>query len=307
MSKKRIFDIACFGECVIDNFCKTDKNRRKNSLSRIKDCNILFGGRGLNFIAASRLFTKNTLMVSAVGFDYVSSGLKDHLKKNGINDSAILKIKSSTLPKALISLNRRSSIINFYPGLWFEKLEEIKRFLANHIKKVDAKIVFATSGSPALNLQFMKYFPNALKAFGPGHEMSSYKKTELMEILKITDMLFLNKLECTILEKKLGKTVKKILVDFNIDYIITTLSDKGCKIVGRKVILRFPAYPCNIFVDKTGSGDGFAAAFLATYLEKKDLVKSVATGNAFGSFLVEALGGHSNLLNTKLLNERCSH
>lgn len=72
--------------------------------------------------------------------------------------------------------------------------------------------------------------------------------------------------------------------------IVITLGGGGSMVIDKDNIFKAPAIPIDKIVDTTGAGDAFAAAFLSTYLETKDLHSSQIFATKYASIIVKQLG-----------------
>ncbi len=304
MSEKERFDIVCFGECVIDHISQISQKGPQEFSMRISNYKVLFGGRGLNFAATAKIFTPNVLLISAVGVDYASSGLKEYLKTKDICDSRFYRTQKYDLPQAFIYNHGSNSSIYFYPGLWAKAEAEVKTYLNRCIDSVRAKVIYCTSGSPDLNLHLLKNFTSKFRVFAPGHELYIYNRDQIINLLINTNALFLNQTEYLLLEDKLDMKINKILSNYDLDLVVITLGHRGSRLISKEQLVGIPACTTDYVVDQTGAGDGFAAAFLATYLAGGNLKYSTQIASVTSSFLIEASGGHANLPSYELIKKR---
>jgi len=67
-----------------------------------------------------------------------------------------------------------------------------------------------------------------------------------------------------------------------------------------------PAARPSKVIDPTGAGDAFRAGFYAGQYRGKDLLESVAYGNAAASFVLEARGAVTNLPTWESVEERAA-
>jgi sugar/nucleoside kinase (ribokinase family) len=80
--------------------------------------------------------------------------------------------------------------------------------------------------------------------------------------------------------------------DPNFSLVALTVGSEGCAIQGKdqNQFLQLAA-PKEAVVDSTGAGDAFAAAFLKSYLEAKDLEAAGKAGLSLGAIAVTLPGG----------------
>ena len=125
---------------------------------------------------------------------------------------------------------------------------------------------------------------------------------EREDFLKYVDLVKISGYEIDLVSnKKNYKDVFDELRDFGVKVVELTLGHKG-SIVASEEIHRIPAYKTTL-IDKTGSGDVFAAAFAIRYFESKNALESGLFASAAASFVVEDFGA-KNIVNRERVEER---
>ena len=125
---------------------------------------------------------------------------------------------------------------------------------------------------------------------------------EREEFLKYVDLVKISGYEIDLVSnKKNYEDVFEELMGFGVKIVELTLGYKG-SIVASEETHRIPAYETTL-VDKTGSGDVFAAAFAIRYFETKDALDSGLFASAAASFVVEDFGAR-NIANKERVEGR---
>lgn len=134
------------------------------------------------------------------------------------------------------------------------------------------------------------------------------KPGELLETLKVLDVLVVNDSEARLLTKEpnLIKAAKKI-IKMGPRFVIIKKGEHGAMLVTEETIFSAPAYPLENIYDPTGAGDTFAGGFVG-WLAKTDdlsadnLKRAVIYGSALASFCVEqfSVEGLRDLSNLKI-------
>ncbi len=75
------------------------------------------------------------------------------------------------------------------------------------------------------------------------------------------------------------------------ELFIVTLGPGGSLALGGSTRVRCSAHPVERVVDTTGAGDAFAAGFLASYMESRDVVQWLDAGSRQAAKVVQMLGG----------------
>ncbi len=142
---------------------------------------------------------------------------------------------------------------------------------------------FSRDGSVELS-----FWPYDLNLLGGFHIIKASHR-ELLSALNSVDLL-----EAIRILRKVG-----------VEIVVITLGGDGAIAAFSDGIWRIPSFPVKT-VDPTGCGDAFIGAFLASYLESEDVLRSLAFGGASASFVVESIGS-SNLGFRGEVEERASY
>jgi sugar/nucleoside kinase (ribokinase family) len=122
------------------------------------------------------------------------------------------------------------------------------------------------------------------------------KMAELMDVLKLVDVLLVNDSEARQLsgEFSIVKAAKKILT-MGPKYLIIKKGEHGALLFQENEVFFAPALPLEEVFDPTGAGDTFAGGFIG-YLAKtndisfNNMKTAIIAGSAMASFCVEKFG-----------------
>jgi len=119
------------------------------------------------------------------------------------------------------------------------------------------------------------------------------KNAELLETLKLVDVLVLNDSEARLLAKE-PNLIKaaKVIISMGPRCVIIKKGEHGALLVTENTIFSAPAYPIENINDPTGAGDTFAGGFIGWIARTDDtsdenLKKAVIYGSTMASFCVE--------------------
>ena len=154
-----------------------------------------------------------------------------------------------------------------------------------------------TSMTSEQNVRFLKKAikvaeENGLKIVcNPSISMVDYQKRALLELMKKSEFIIMNKKEAMKLTKMNNpidacKKLKKI----SNSNVIVTMGKKGSLIFCEKLKL-FKAYKVKV-VDTTGAGDSFTAAFIHSYSKTNDIEFSMKFSNAYAALKISRGKGY---------------
>jgi ribokinase len=303
------FNVVSFGSAVMDVFVGTDVSEKKNFISYpvggkilIKDLKFDVGGGGTNTgVAFSRLGLK-TGCICEFGRDENGRRILELLKKEKVK--FLGKVVEGELTGYSVILDSKGGdrTILTYKGANDEvSLSDIRRFRAKwlYFSSLMGKS-FETQKKLA---EIMKKRGTKI-AFNP----SSYqiKNMNLKPLLKLTDVLVLNKEEAEMLVKseskgeKEGKDLLKELYNLTGGIVVITDKDKLISCYdGFKKYFLVPHKNVKV-VERTGAGDAFASGFVAGQIVGKSIQESLELGLKESESVIRYFGAKNNLIRMKL-------
>jgi sugar/nucleoside kinase (ribokinase family) len=253
----------------------------------------ILGGSATYFSLAASYFTK-VRVVAVVGEDFTPAH-EDVLRKRGVDTRGIQHAKGKTfhwageygenLNEARTHLTELNVFQNFRPELPPEYRDSQFLFLAN----ID----------PVLQAEVRRKLPDA--QLTGGDTMNFWiegKRRELVETLKLVDVLLVNDGEAKLLAQdgNLPRAAQKIRA-LGPKAVVIKHGEYGATIFfgDHKHPFRAPALPLDEVRDPTGAGDSFAGGFMgaiaaAGRLDPDVLKRAMFYGGVMGSFAVERFG-----------------
>jgi len=293
-------DLLTIGHTALDYIIQVNEFPLPNSSTAIKKMRTFHGGAAANVaVVASSLGLKSSL-VSADGGDFPGADYQKDLENNNINIQDMIVVKEDKTPTAFVLTdNNHDQIFYFYWGA-ATRFKESK-FPYDAIKNVQA--VHLATGDPSFNWKCGKFARTEGKiiSFDPGQDLHMYSPQDLLEVLKISDILFGNHHEIERILKTMKMNVDE-LRDFGPSIVVKTRGREGSTIYSDETINvdaleREP-------VDPTGAGDSYRAGFLKSYLERESLEYCGKLASAVSSFVVEAEGCQTNVPSLEMVHQR---
>lgn len=119
------------------------------------------------------------------------------------------------------------------------------------------------------------------------------KRKELLDALKLMDVLILNDSEARLLSNEPNLIrAAKLIMKMGPKIVIIKKGEHGATLITDKTIFSAPAYPLENINDPTGAGDAFAGGFIGWIaktddLSEENLKRAVIYGSTLASFCVE--------------------
>lgn len=293
-------DLLAIGHTALDYIIQVNEFPLPNSSTAIKKMRTFHGGAAANVaVVASSLGLKSSL-VSAVGGDFPGSEYQNHLKNLNIDIQDMIIVDEDKTPTAFVLTDKNhDQIFYFYWGAATRFKESGKPEEA--IKNV--KAVHLATGDPQFNLKCGKFARDEGKliTFDPGQDLHMYSRDELLEVLKICDILFGNHHEIDRISGNINMNMDE-LREYGPSIVVETRGKDGSVIYSEEeinvdAIKRHPT-------DPTGAGDSYRAGFLKAYLEGYELEDCGKLASAVSSYVVEREGCQTNVPNMDMVRER---
>lgn len=294
------FEVVCFGSAVLDVFVKTNFKEDSRNIIIPFGCKMLMedlffeiGGGGINTaVAFSRLGLK-TGYVGKVGDDKSGGNILDLLRKERITFLGNkVKEETSGFSVVLISRELNRSILT-YKGINDSISDkDIKNFQTNWLY---LSSMMKKSFQEQINLSRKLKKKGAKIAFNPSEYL--IRKVNLKPLLKLCDVLIVNKEEASLLTKKKDKL--KAISEMGPKIVVIT--DERRRVYCYNGLKTYSILPPKLkVVDKTGAGDAFASGFVAGLIKNKPIEYCLRLGVREAQRVVRHIGAKKNLLRMKL-------
>ena len=298
------FDVVTFGGAVVDVFLDTDLAEAKGKLcynvgEKILVKNVRFdvGGGATNTGVAFARLGLRTGSIIKVGDDDNGQRILNNLRSEGVKFlGRIEKGKNSGYSVILDSREHDRTILT-YKGVNDEIiLNDVRRF---RTKWLYLSSLLEKSFKTQLKLAELLKKKGIKIAFNP----SAYqiKKMNIKPLLKICDIIVLNKEEAQMLVK--GKSLPDLLKNIHslsVRIVVITDKDKrvGCYDGNRMYTIK-PHENVKV-VERTGAGDAFASGFVAGQIVGMSIDESLELALKESESVLGHFGAKNNLLNMNI-------
>lgn len=317
-----MYDIITFGSATHDIFMSSKKLKiakgeqfdTKEGLcvslgSKIEMDDFFFamGGTGANTAATFARQGLKTSYCGIIGKDCAGQGVKNEFSKHGVlldllkesnkHPTAFSVIIS--LPKIGRSILKKLGACHYMTekDIDFNKLKKTKWIYLGSLSGQAYKIV-----EPVINFASRNKIKIAANPVGTSQLSIGLKN--LISFLNKMDILIVNQEEASRITKIDYKDEKKVFkkLDQMVDGIVVvtkgpkgvTVSDGRAKSDGK--YLYSAGIPKSGLVDRTGAGDSFASAFVAGWIDKKDISHAIQLGTANATSVLQKFGATNGLL-----------
>ena len=262
-----MFDVVTFGSAVIDTFVNTNVAEKNNFMNYpvgskllIKELRYDIGGGGTNTATAFSRLGLKTGCISGIGKDTNAKEIISLLKKEKIKLLTKPKNEMSGYSVILDSKEHNRTILTYKGANDCIKIEDIKKFKT---KWLYYSSLMETSFETQIKLAKKLNNAGVKLAFNP----SSYQieSKNILDLLKITEILILNKEEAEMISKKYKKkgNLLKAISELGPKIVVVTDKNNPAEAYDGEKIYKIEPHRNIKVLERTGAGDAFASGFVA--------------------------------------------
>ncbi|MCL4353841.1 carbohydrate kinase family protein [Patescibacteria group bacterium] len=315
------FDLIVIGDAKIDAFLSIDSNNEHFRLNKETDelcvklgdkafvdsIKILPGGNASNVaVSISRLGFKAAI-IAEVGTGVFSEKVIKNLEKENVSTDLLKITDVNTCLSLVINYQSERTVLS-------ERIEKENDFDFNNIS---ADWIYITSLSKKWTNAYEKalHFAktnNIRIAFNPGTAQLDGGFPLIAEIIKNTEILFINKEEAQriLLSRNAnfsGKSVEDFLLEIQkigVRNVVITDGANGSYLIdefGRTFRKKEEEHEV---INRAGAGDSYASGFLAAILAGKDPQVAMEWGSQNAISVISKVGAQAGLLTREEMEER---
>lgn len=315
-----MFDLISIGDARVDIFLKVNeahlvclKNQQSCKLCLnygdkipVEQLKHLFAGNNNNnAIGASRLGLK-TALYAEIGDDTNGQGIKDNLKKEGVDTRYIHlnKDKETELSTVINFKGERTILVYHQP--WDYDLPDLDKTKWVYFSSVSYSFS-KTNLIPQL-VNFLER-TGANLMYTPGTHQLIYGVKKFPKLLSNTSVFIVNLEEAKRvlgLDETKKEDIKKLLTklsDLGPKKVVITNGGEGSDGFDGEKFYRLDVFPAKL-IEMTGAGDAYATGLLAGLVSGKNLPEAMRWGAANGASVIEQIGPQAGLLTQNQMQEK---
>lgn len=320
----RYYDVITVGEATMDAFMTLHDTHDKYHFDEktgelcfrhgekinVERYDFFMGGDAANVaVGLSRLGLKATLCCET-GDDEFSIKIRNSLAKENIERLLMIQRPGAS---------RFSVIINFKGErtIFSEHIERENNF---HLNEVLTKYIYFTSLSKRWEEPYKKILDFALEnnikiAFNPGSPQLREGNDTVREVLKNTEILFLNKQEAELIlfhhyghkDDEGEDYIKRLAIklqNVGVKIVVITDGKEGSYCLSESgEFMHQKMFPGKA-IERTGAGDSYATGFLAATIYELSIKERMLWGSANAASVVEQIGAETGLLTRQEIEEK---
>lgn len=300
-----MFDIIGIGDTTVDMFldiddatvlCDSDKERCRLTLqygSKIpvkRMCSVAGAGNAANHMAGCSRLGLRVALYTHIGADERGRDVTHALKNNGISRKYVVVDRDKG--------TNYSTVINYLEERTILAYHEQREYQVPKLKTPWIYFSSVSGNVTALHEALAEYVQkNTIKlGFNPGTLQMKLGLEGLAPILKVTEVLFVNKDEA---EKLVGvQPMKDLLTTLHATgpkMVVITDGPKGSYCYDGKNYYQLGIIETPV-LQRTGCGDAYASGFVSALISDKSVETAMRWGSANAAGVVQHPGPHAGLL-----------
>lgn len=309
-----MYDIICVGDTTYDIFIKPHEAQTINSAKKtslripyekmlcfsygdkidVEEVIYSLGGTACNVAAGVKKLGLRAGLMSFCGADDVGVKIKQLVEYQGIE-----LVNFITNPK----IHSTYSFILRYKGdrtiLVYRDHFDYSKLKLNKIKNTKWLYLSSLGEGYEKDAVTLASEKNIKIAMNPGKEQLEKKTKEFLLLLKLSEIVIINKEEAEILtDARYPMQMKEIfykLAEFGAKNVIVTDGINGAYAKVDREIVHVSAIHVKA-IEVTGAGDAFGAGFMASYIADDDIKKALVWGVINGGKVTEIVGAQNGIL-----------
>ena len=287
-----------------DKFCNEQINLNHSKLMIRHGDKILvdeihdsIGGGATNVaIGLSRLGLR-TAIISTTGEDTRGEKIRNRLIEENVSVQMLKSLKEISTSTSVIIVYQKERTVFVYRGNKdFSQVDIPKTIKTKWIYISSVPKEFSYKYSKLISLASEK---NVNLAINPGNRQLHAGRSDLLRLLKVVKVIFLNRQEASELVgiPKTSNITKllDVIKSYGPEIVVITEGKEGAYTTDGEASLGINSYSISEVVDPTGAGDGFSSGFLASYIQEHNLPKALQSGIVNSASVIQQYGANSNL------------
>ncbi len=313
------FDVVCIGNAKVDIFLQihdTNKHFRldlktgelcikSGDKATVDSADFMVGGNAANVsIGITRMGFKSSI-VAEIGSDEFADKIINTLNSEKVSEKFLKKTQKASSFSVILNFKKERTIFE-------EHVEREHNFSFDNLY---TQWIYLTSMGDKWHDAYKKTLDYVLAkkvklAFNPGSKQLE-NIDEIEEILKISEILFLNKEEaakiCSVAVTNGDNFVRELILQIKnkgAKIVVITDGVNGSSLIDdQNNIISQKAIDANI-VEKTGAGDAFASGFLSGVMSGVSFKDAMEWGSLNASSVISMVGAQRGLLTRDKLDEQ---
>jgi ribokinase len=278
-------DVIAIGNANVDLMSTVMHFPGPDEETLAKNFRIVPGGSASNFAVALSRLGASTGLIASIGDDAFGQLIINNLKSENIDISHIKIVKNNYTGIVMVFIDEYGErrMIAYRGANLALNNEDIN---PEYLKS--AKIIHL-SGTRLEIAEYATHIAkkeNTIVSFDPGSILASMGIEGCKNILKNTDILFINRVEIVKMTgiQNIIKSAYELL-KHGPSLIVVKLGSEGSLAITKDNEVKVPAFKVKV-VNTTGAGDAFNAGFIKAFLSNMNIYEALKIGNAVAALSI---------------------
>lgn len=269
----------------------------------VKDIDIQIAGSAPNVAIGIRKMRKTSAVYSEMGKDFIHKMAQNFLQKHKVETKYVKASGEDSGFAAVLNYKGESTQLVKQSSTEYHLPTSLPQTAWIHISELG-------KGYTKLYKELIEAKPKKKfhLSFNPGAVQIKEAKRDLYQLLKITDILFVNRLEALHLIKQPAnhvaiQTIMEELFKLGPKYVVVTDGRDGAYAYDGEQLDYAPMFPGKR-VEATGAGDSFTTGFLGAIMHGKTHAEGLKWGSVNAASVVQYIGPTAGLLSHTEIKKR---
>jgi len=294
MSRSELPKILVIGELNVDIVATGLRSEPKMGAEILADdCELTLGSASAIFAAGMAKLGYNVTFVSQVGRDYFGDFCIRALQQLGVSTRHVARKADEKTGVTIALSGKRDRALVTHTGavatLTSEGIDAALLKRHNHLHLTSYYL------QKALQPSFADIFRRAktlglTTSFDPNSDPSNKRSKTIDNVLRYTDVLFVNEREASQLTRSSTPKAGLKTLGTKVHRAVIKRGPRGAMAIVDGATVAHTGFKVTA-VDTTGAGDSFDAGFVSAYLREAPLAECLRIGNACGALSTTRIGG----------------
>jgi len=257
-----------------------------------RDCEWTLGSASAIFAAGMTKLGSQVTFISQVGRDSFGDFCIEALKRAGISAKNVARTNEKTGVTIALANTRDRALVTYQGAIATLTADRVNRSVLKRHQHLHLTSYYLQQ---RLQPSFADLFREAKKeglttSFDPNSDPAGAWSKKINEVLRHTDVLFVNEREASKLTGKATSTSALKVLGELVPCAVIKRGNKGAIAIRGNEVFKHSGFPVEV-QDTTGAGDSFDAGFIAAYVRDEPVSECLRIANACGALSARRPGG----------------
>ncbi len=285
------FDVVCLGHLVADIIVRPVEKMPARGATELVDIEFHTGGCALNTAVVLGKIGLEVGIIGKAGSDFPGDFVISKLIESNVNTQSVKRSDINTATSiVMVSADGERSFFYDAGASGTLSMEDVDFDIISSSGILHIGGIMEMNSLPTAEILRKAKELGVMTSVDTDWDPSGGWFDTIAPSLECIDILTANIDEGRAISgEELPDRIASFFLSFGVEFVAVKMGEKGCYVATENSGISIPAYSVDV-VDTTGTGDAFAAGFLAGILKGWDLRSAGKLGNALGAMCATSIG-----------------